>query len=46
MARPSSEHYELTETDKRDLIKLIEEGKPLLAALFEPVRSHALPPEV
>lgn len=29
MPRPSTEHYELTETEKRDLIKLIEEGKPL-----------------
>lgn len=29
MPRPSSEHYELTETERRDLIKLIELGKPL-----------------
>ena len=29
MARPSTEHYDLSETEKRDLIKLIEQGKPL-----------------
>lgn len=29
MARPPAEHYELSETEKRDLIKLIEQGKPL-----------------
>lgn len=29
MARPSTEHYDLSETEKRDLIKLIELGKPL-----------------
>jgi len=29
MARPSAEHYELSDTEKRDLIKLIEQGKPL-----------------
>jgi DNA modification methylase len=29
MARPSTEHYDLTELEKRDLIKLIEQGKPL-----------------
>lgn len=29
MARPDSERYELTGTEKRDLIKLIEQGKPL-----------------
>jgi site-specific DNA-methyltransferase (adenine-specific)/adenine-specific DNA-methyltransferase len=30
MARPSSSaHYDLTETEKRDLIKLIEQGRPL-----------------
>lgn len=29
MARPESTHYELTETERRDLIKLIEQGKPL-----------------
>jgi site-specific DNA-methyltransferase (adenine-specific)/adenine-specific DNA-methyltransferase len=29
MSRPSTEHYDLTETEKRDLIKLIEQGKPL-----------------
>jgi len=29
MARPSTEHYDLTETEKRDLIKLIEQGRPL-----------------
>jgi adenine-specific DNA-methyltransferase len=29
MPRPTAEHYELSETDKRDLIKLIEQGKPL-----------------
>lgn len=29
MARPTSEHYDLSETEKRDLIKLIEQGKPL-----------------
>jgi len=29
MARPSSEHYDLTETERRDIIKLIEQGKPL-----------------
>ena len=26
---PRDAHYELTETEKRDLIKLIEQGKPL-----------------
>jgi site-specific DNA-methyltransferase (adenine-specific)/adenine-specific DNA-methyltransferase len=29
MARPTAEHYDLSETEKRDLIKLIEQGKPL-----------------
>ena len=29
MARPDSDRYELTDADKRDLIKLIESGKPL-----------------
>jgi len=29
MARPDSTHYELTETERRDIIKLIEQGKPL-----------------
>ena len=29
MARSSTEHYDLTELEKRDLIKLIEQGKPL-----------------
>jgi DNA modification methylase len=29
MARPTSEHYDLPEQEKRDLIKLIEQGKPL-----------------
>ena len=29
MARPDSDRYELTDADKRDLIKLIEQGKPL-----------------
>ncbi|MCB1130285.1 MAG: site-specific DNA-methyltransferase [Verrucomicrobiae bacterium] len=29
MPRPESAHYELSETEKRDLIKLIEEGRPL-----------------
>jgi len=29
MARPTTEHYELSDTEKRDLIKLIEQGKPL-----------------
>lgn len=29
MARPTAEHYELSDTEKRDLIKLIEQGKPL-----------------
>jgi site-specific DNA-methyltransferase (adenine-specific)/adenine-specific DNA-methyltransferase len=29
MPRPESAHYELSDTEKRDLIKLIEEGKPL-----------------
>lgn len=29
MARPSTEHYDLSESEKRDLIKLIEQGKPL-----------------
>ncbi|MEO7368633.1 MAG: site-specific DNA-methyltransferase, partial [Gemmatimonadaceae bacterium] len=29
MARPHHEAYELTDTEKRDLIKLIEQGKPL-----------------
>ncbi len=29
MARPDSEKYELTDAEKRDLIKLIELGKPL-----------------
>ena len=29
MARSTSEHYELSENEKRDLIKLIEQGKPL-----------------
>jgi len=29
MPRPTADHYELSETDKRDLIKLIEDGKPL-----------------
>ena len=29
MSRPSTEHYDLSETEKRDLIKLIEQGKPL-----------------
>jgi len=29
MARPESERYELTAAEKRDLIKLIEQGKPL-----------------
>ena len=29
MPRPSSELYELTETERRDIIKLIEQGKPL-----------------
>ena len=29
MARPDSDRYELTDTDKRDLIKLIESGKSL-----------------
>lgn len=29
MPRPSTEHYDLTPEEKRDLIKLIEEGKPL-----------------
>jgi len=26
---PAAEHYDLSETEKRDLIKLIEQGKPL-----------------
>ncbi len=29
MSRPSTEHYDLSETEKRELIKLIEAGKPL-----------------
>lgn len=29
MSRPSTEHYDLSEQEKRDLIKLIEQGKPL-----------------
>ncbi len=29
MSRPASEHYDLSEQEKRDLIKLIEQGKPL-----------------
>jgi len=29
MPRPDSERYELTDADKRDLIKLIDQGKPL-----------------
>lgn len=29
MPRPDSDKYELTEAEKRDLIKLIEQGKPL-----------------
>ena len=29
MARPDSTHYELSDTERRDLIKLIEAGKPL-----------------
>jgi hypothetical protein len=29
MARPESEKYELTEGEKPDLVKLINEGKPL-----------------
>lgn len=29
MARPDSERYELTDAEKRDLIKLIEQGKPI-----------------
>lgn len=29
MARPNPDGYELTETEKRDLIKLIEQGRPL-----------------
>jgi DNA modification methylase len=29
MSRPSTEHYNLTESEKSDLIKLIEQGKPL-----------------
>ena len=29
MSRPTSEHYDLSEAEKRDLIKLIEQGKPL-----------------
>ena len=29
MARPDSDRYELTDADKRDLIKLIEQGKSL-----------------
>ena len=29
MARPESTHYEFTETERRDIIKLIEQGKPL-----------------
>ena len=29
MARPPAEHYELSPAEKRDLIALIEKGKPL-----------------
>ena len=29
MARPPAEHYELSDAEKRDLIALIEKGKPL-----------------
>ncbi len=29
MSRPSTEHYDLTEAEKRELIKCIETGKPL-----------------
>lgn len=29
MARPNADAYELTDTEKRDLIKLIEQGRPL-----------------
>jgi site-specific DNA-methyltransferase (adenine-specific)/adenine-specific DNA-methyltransferase len=29
MSRSSTEHYDLTDAEKRDLIKLIEQGKPL-----------------
>jgi len=29
MPRPTAEHYELSDTEKRDLIKLIEAGRPL-----------------
>ena len=29
MARPHQESYDLTETEKRDIIKLIEQGRPL-----------------
>ena len=29
MARPNADAYELTDTEKRDLIKLIEQGKTL-----------------
>ncbi len=29
MPRPSAEHYDLSDQEKRDLIKLIEAGKPL-----------------
>lgn len=29
MPRPTTEHYDLSESEKRDLIALIEKGKPL-----------------
>lgn len=29
MSRPSTEHYDLAEAEKRDIIKCIETGKPL-----------------
>ena len=29
MSRSSTEHYDLTDAEKRDLIKLIEQGRPL-----------------
>lgn len=29
MARPTADGYELTDAEKRDLIKLIEQGRPL-----------------
>ena len=35
MPRPDSAHYDRSDVEKRDLIKLIKQGKPLVVGVIE-----------